>query len=338
MKILKKLAALAVPVLLAVLIGCGGGGSSRGTGGSPDALTRQQVKNGFGMSLIALAQSGMMPGAGSTAGTSGGSTGSAGSVPFVGAFVRQFLPGIGRGVETIGTRVSTTGDSGTGGSTSSGGGGEEPPPIYFDEYLGLWVEWVSTDNQFSTLLFEDEAKTKPAGSFDNTFDFDGNYTSTFEITAGPFAGAHGRYETTVAGDGESGETTYDNTWPTWGHDEGSATWGPNGSEWHHRSDMPDGSWYQSQGAFGANGGGSASGSDSLGYRYEFTYNENGSGKGRVEGPQSGLPCTITWRADGFTRIVWADGTVEEYDPNDWFGEGGTTGSVGGTSSTGVTPD
>lgn len=328
MTLFQRFAALIVPVALAVLIGCGGGGSNSGPSGSaPTALTRQQVKDGFGQSIIALAQSGMV---GGSVGTSGGSTGSMGGVPFIGAFVRQFLPGPG-----ILLSRDTTGGGGTTGSTSSGGGGELPE-IYFDEYLGLWVEWTETGNTYSTNLFEDQEKTKPAGSFVNTFDESGNFTSTFTISAGPFAGAHGLYETVVSNEGASGETTYDNTWPTWGHDAGTASWSDNGSQWHHRSELPDDSWFESNGTFNSNGSGSASGSDSRGYNYSFTYNADGSGRGRVEGPDAGLPCTLTWDTSGVTRIVWADGSVETYDPNQWFEEGGTTGNatgdVGGTSN------
>jgi hypothetical protein len=328
MTLFQRFAVLFASLALAVLIGCGGGGGSNSgpTGTAPNALTRQQVKDGFAQSIIALAQSGM---GGGSVGTSGGNTGSMGGVPFVGAFIRQFVPGTGSWL----TRDTTGGGTGsTNGSTTSGGG--EPPELYFDEYLGLWVQWTESGNTFSTNLFEDQEKTKPAGSFVNTFTENGSFTSTFAITAGPFAGAQGVYETVVANDGESGETTYDNTWPTWGHDEGSASWNANGSSnWQHRSELPNDSWFESNGSFRANGSGSASGSDSRGYHYSFTYNPDGSGRGRVEGPDAGLPCTLEWNSSGVTKITWADGSVETYDPNEWFEEGGTsggnTGSVGG---------
>lgn len=327
MSLFQRFSVLFAALALAVLIGCGGGGSNSNSGGSsPNALTRQQVKDGLGQSLIALAQSGM---GGGSVGTSGGSTGSMGGVPFVGSFVRQFLPG-----GEFFTRGTSGGGEGTTGSTSSGGGGEEPT-IYFDEYLGLWVEWSEEGNTFSTNLYEDEAKTKPAGSFVNTFTENGNFTSTFSITAGPFAGAHGVYETVVGSDGASSETTYDNTWPTWGHDEGTASWSENGSAWHHRSELPNDAWFESDGAFNANGSGTASGSDSRGYHYSFTYNADGSGRGRVEGPDAGLPCTLTWTSDGVTKIKWADGTEETFDPNSWFdGDDGWSGTSSSTGSTG----
>lgn len=334
MTLFQRFSVLFAAFALAVLIGCGGGGSSSNpTGSAPSALTRQQVKDGFAQSIIALAQSGM--GGGASVGTSGSNTGSMGGVPFVGAFIRQFVPGTGSWLTRDTTGGGTTG---TNGSTTSGGG--EHPEIYFDEYLGLWVEWTESGNTFSTNLFEDEAKTKPAGSFVNTFTENGNFTSTFSITAGPFTGAHGVYETVVSNNGESGETTYDNTWPTWGHDEGSASWNANGSSnWQHRSEMPDDSWFESNGSFNANGSGAASGSDSRGYRYSFTYNADGSGRGRVEGPDAGLPCTLEWNSDGIIKIKWADGSTETYDPNQWFEDdwsGTSGGSTGGnTGSTGA---
>lgn len=334
MSLIKRLAALAIPLALAILIGCGGGGSSTNRGTSPNALTRQNVKEGFGLTLMALAQSGMGP-IGAGAGTSGGTNGGGGGVPYVGAFVHSFLPGPGGPLARVkATRGDVGTSGGTTGTTTSGGGGETPE-IYFDEYLGLWVEWSWSDNEYSTLLFEDEAKTQPAGSFHTTYT-ETSFTSTFEITAGQFKGAHGRYVSTYTDEGGfASETTYDNTWPGYGHDEGTATWSETGSQWHHRGDLEDGSWYESDGAFTVAGGGHSSGSDSRGYRYDFTYNPDGSGSGRVEGPENGLPCTITWRADGFTRIVWADGSVEEFDPNDWIG-GGTTGSgTGGDANTGT---
>jgi hypothetical protein len=309
--------ALFLAVAMALLIGCGGSGS--GTGGvAPSALTRQQVRDGLGHTIMALAQSGAMPSA--AVGTSGGSTGGYyAGVPFIGGYVRFSEPGMGA--------VGGSEGGSTGGTTGSGGGDEPAITLYFDEYLGLWAETTFTENSMTTQLFEDEAKTKPAGSFAVEYTA-GSYVSTFEITAGTFAGAHGRYVTTFSEDFTSGETRYENTWPTWGSDHGTSTWGPTGTVWEHRSDATDGTWFETTGQFDAEGNGILTGSDSLGFRYRFEYRADGSGSGRVEGPLPGLPCTISWRADGYTRIVWANGEVEIFEPGDVIA--GTSGGSGGS--------
>lgn len=315
-----------MPLLLALVIGCGGGGGSR-VGGAPLAQTRQQIKEGFGRSILSMAQSGAFGGV--VSGTSGSTSGGGfmgGGVPYIGGYV--FWSGMG------GTTGGTGGggrEVGTGGGTG-GSGGSGTSDLYYDEYLGLWAQYDWTETTSTTHLYEDEAKTKPAGSFNFEYDLTfSNYTSTFEITAGNYAGAHGSYVTAV--DGNNISSTYENFWPGWGSDRGEMTWNDTGGTWSNRSDAANGDWWENSGSYSDTGQGTVSGSDSHGFKYRFNYNPDGTGNGRVEGPVAGLPCTIEWLADGSATITWADGTVERIGPADWGFGGGTSGGGGGDVGT-----
>lgn len=328
MNLLRRILTYAAPVMLAIVIGCGGSrNTSATTGGSPNALTRTSIKNGYSLNLIGLAQSGAAPMAGGGAGTTGSSGGM--GIPFMGAFIRDLAPGGGGGVG-LGLH---RGVREVGGTTGSGGGTEVPTNFYYDEYLGLWVEWSSTETSYSMLLFLDESKSQAAGSMETTYASDfSSYTSKYEITGGPYSGAKGSYESTIDLEGNYA-TSFDNTWPNWGHDKGESVWGPNGGSSTYRSEATDGSWFTASSQFSADGSGSSSSEDSAGHKYKFVYNADGGGSGVVEGPEAGLPAKITWTADGHTKIVWADGSVEEFDPWTWVEDGGgTTGTSGSSAS------
>jgi hypothetical protein len=352
---------------LVLIIGCGGGGSEGSTSGSsPNDQTRSRLMKTLGFSQIAMLQGGFqtLGQAGAindpnSVGTSG-TTGTTGlGMPMIGAFIRNMGSGPaplfasrlrGRGT-TGGTDGGggTTGDGSTGdgttgdgsSGTTSSGGGNDGPYLYFDEWLGLWVETSWTENSWTTLLFIDAEKTQPAGSFQSTYSGWDTYpitgTSTYEISAGPFAGAHGRYETVYNSD-YSGRMDYDNFWPTYGSDEGTSTWNQDGWTWSSSQSLEDGTWSKSSGSYGNDGVGRFVWENSDGYKWTYTYNADGSGSGLIQGPDFGLPAKVTWTPEGHYRIEYADGTVEEWDM--WTGDGGvgfgTTGGggvVGGGSTT-----
>lgn len=359
---------LIVVGLALAIFGCGGGGALRGPGGSPADTTRDAVRESSARAFFGAAQSGALAPMGGMSGTTGSNTGGGFGIFGIGGFVHQFAPGPGGGAGgprsamrlyrqrmqsaqrgTVGTTGSGTDGSVTdgtatdgttndgGGTGGTGGGGWDG--FYFDDYLGLWVDTTSTDTSFSQKLYIDEAKTEPAGSFETTFPtgwdaYPYEYRSSFEITAGDFAGAHGLYVTSISSEME-GTSSYENVWPGFGSDKGWWKWRDGASSWSYEGHSDDGAWYKGSGEFFDDWHGTSTFEDSFGYRFSYVYNSDGSGSAKIEGPDKGLPATMTWTAEGHVRIVWADGTVDEWD---WWGvgvEGGTTGT--GTNGGGGTP-
>jgi len=220
--------------------------------------------------------------------------------------------------------VSSDGGSSPGGQGEDGSdpgpGWDGEPGFYYDEWLGLWVFVQGSDTSSKFELFEDEEKTKPAGTIVSTWPADPSvypqrHTYDYEITAGFMAGSKGTSEIVLVSETE-GRMTYDHTWAGGWTSEGSAAWDGKQYKWTNQSREPDGTWYRDTGTFAEDGSGTVESENSLGYRSRFTYDADGSGKGVIEGPDDGLPAVITWDAEGNVRIVWADGTVEEYN---WYG-------------------
>ncbi|AIE87030.1 hypothetical protein OP10G_3662 [Fimbriimonas ginsengisoli Gsoil 348] len=235
----------------------------------------------------------------------------------------------------MGSSTGSTAGTSTGGT---GGGGWND--FYFDDYLGLWVQTESTDTSFTQHLYADEAKTEPAGLFQTNFPsgwnvFPYQFSSSFAITRGNFTGARGMYVTTVTSD-VKGSSSYENVWPGYGSDKGTSSWNGSSSAWSSEANDTTGAWWKGGGQYFDDGHGSSSYEDSLGFKASFVYNADGSGSARMEGPVTGLPATITWTASGHTRIVYADGTVEEWDAGGFFGGGGEGGTTGAGTDGGNT--
>lgn len=329
---------------LYIVVGCGGGGSSSG-GVAPNAQTRQSVKDGIVHSLMGVAQAGM---GGGVSGTTGGNGGGFG-FPMIGPYLFQFLPGPGGPPPSPMTAArhqahpmegGTSGGT-TGTNTDGGGGGVS---FYYDDYLGLWADMESSDTSYTVSLYEDEAKSVPAGSFHSTFPsgwdtYPYAMDSSFEITAGNFNGAHGHYSMLISSENK-GHSSFETVWPTFGTDTGETSWDNGSSDWKYESHVDD-QWWKGEGSFSPNGSGSSAFSSSAGYTASYVYHSEGSGSGRVTGPDPGLPATIMWSSTGHVKIVYADGSVEEWDPSDYYGDGGTNGSGTSGSNTGggggVTP-
>lgn len=292
------------------LVGCGGGSSSGGGGAAPTTLTRERVKQVVFSEWRSLAQSvwqnaewaGMRNGAGAAEGG-----GSFGVMPMFGGFLRH-LAGI----------------SGAQGSGDDGSPPETRDDFYFDDFLGLWVQIQDRPGRWEMRFFEDEARTRPAGSAVSTYPADWEsypqtFESNYEYTAGALRGARGSYLMRLT-DPVNGSMTYENTYADGSNDRGESTWDASGTRWSNRVELSDGAWYQHQGSWSADGSGSSSMSNSLGYRHTFRYNPDGSGSGTVEGPDPGLPARLTWDMFGNTTIRYADGT-EEVIPSPWgFGD------------------
>jgi hypothetical protein len=338
-KLLLFLVSLAV---LVALISCGG------TGSSPLSETGRSVQLIQRFSFLSMCNSGigfMGFGGGAGAGTTGSNTGgsSGGGVSSIGGYIRNFSgPSGPRALVSHPLGEGTSG--GTNGGTEGGGGGTSGQYFYYDEWLQLWVDTEWSENTFNSLFYEDEAKTLPAGHI--TSDFEGSwetfpqtYTSDYVFTAGSMAGASGTYVCTQV-DEFNGSMTYSDTYKDGSHDQGSSEWSAVGSTWQWRWDGAQGEWYQDSGEWNADGTGTYTCSNSEGWSSIWHYNADWSGSAHFEGPDPLLPADMTWTADGHYRIVYANGTVEEWSWGDiWGGEGETnTTGVGGTTGGGFRPN
>ncbi len=340
---------------LAAMVGCGAGGASSST---PNSQSRQALRSLIGHQELALAQGGAQ-----TAPLGGGAGGAGG-----GMAIRPGIFGIllGHGTFTGGIGIATSvgvSPPGKGVTVSkvvhypfignfvhrftakqvakrTGRGAitrDDSPTFYFDDYLALWVDITSTDTNYSVLLYEDQAKTKPAGHLTSTFPtssttFPQVYHSEFEVTAGTLSGAHGYYDTTISEDGSS-NSSYENSFPDGSHSKGQSSWAVSGeSNWSDRTEGTGGYYFQTSGQFHSDGSGHTVSSDSAGYGQDYTYNADGSGVAIINGPDPGLPAKMVWDNTGKVTITWADGTVEVWDPAKDNGGGGGAGGGGGTGT------
>jgi hypothetical protein len=202
----------------------------------------------------------------------------------------------------------------------------ETPSFYYDYYLGLWVEVKDEPGRSRYSLYEDEAKTRPAGHIETVHPTDWEtfpqiYTHSYEFTAGFLAGSHGSTESVTNAD-FSGRSTYENLYSDGWKDSGTSNWSGRGDySWTSRTETADGKWTTSSGTFRANGSGGTRTETSDGYRAVYTFNADGSGRGRIEGSDPGMPVTIAWDAYGNMTIQYADGTIERI-PGWGYGYGG----------------
>ena len=320
------------------LAGCGGSGSVS-TAGPVTRATQERVSNVVRKLFSGGTMFGAVDGVGAVrgnvaSGNAGGSGAappsadisySGGNVPQLGAFLKNMVA---NGPVSRAKRVSRE----TRVDIDPVPPLWEPQPtFYFDYYLGLWVQtsYDSTKGESRSDLYEDEAKTKPAGFIVSTWPTDWNvfpqvWKSSYSFTAGFLKGAYGSSANVTNAGWASGSSTYENVYADGWKDNGKSNWGTGGSSWFNRSESSDGKvWTESAGSWLNNGSGGTRMSTSDGYEAIFTHNPDGSGRGTVKGPEAGLPATITWDNQGFVTIRYADGTTETF--NRWgiyYGGGG----------------
>ena len=350
--------ALALGVGAIGLVGCGGGGTMIGLAPTRATMAKVhsiQTRSDKSLSLNSspnAAASLSLNGTATNSPTVSGGGGVHRPVSFLGAFLRG---GFGFGGGVSGAGVGSPGSS----TSASGGVGNSFPgahpggrkvrgrdaSFYYDEYLGLWVDFVSTDTSVVSTLFEDQAKTKPAGSITSTFPatfdpaLDYSYTSNYIFTAGTLKGSNGAYHTTFKVDG-SGSSDYTDTEPDGSKSVGSSFTNADGSSsWKSTYKSSTGFTSNDSGSFKVDGSGKSHFDSSDGYVTDYLYNADGSGSGKIAGPDAGLPATIVWDNMGNVTITYADGSVEKYNLWAFVTEGGTatdppppaTGNGGGSA-------
>jgi hypothetical protein len=316
-------------------ISCGGGG---GKGTQTFSATTRSVQNIQRLSAMSMAKSGiaMAPfflgggglSGGTTGSTTGGSVGIGGGISGIGFFFRGFVSPAGLPARMARSRTLAD-ESGT---TGSGGGNGED--FYYDEWLQLWVwaEW--NENVYSSRFYQDEAKTLTAGHSSSTFtgtldSFPQSYASEYELTAGIWAGAHGSFISTQSS-WSDGNMVYDNVYSDGSHDHGQSEWNSVDSSWSSRWEGPSGTiWYEDSGEWHSDGSGVYNCSNSDGWAIAWNYNADWSGTAHITGPDPLLPADMTWTSDGQYRILYADGSVEEWSWDEyWDNESGTSGTTG----------
>lgn len=378
---LRVSAILATAITAVLLTGCGGGGTSRVVSKTPTKATKAHVQSVQILSLRNMAQSGVPNGTftamrGGIAPLAGAVSAVAGSAANGGASTNTAalpVPLLGQFLHNVGstsitsrtkairammahqttlhgkiTRVASTSGSSGGVSGSSGTIIPVDPPVpivmptfYYDDYLGLWVDINDTATTSTYTLYQDQAKTQPAGSIITNFPaadtFPQIFSSTYSYTAGSQAGSGGKYNSTYNAD-NSGSSSYVDIYSDGSKDQGSSSSTANGDyTWTGRTDNADKSYISMSGTFHDDGSGATRTSGSDGYASNFTYNADGSGHGRVTGPDAGLPATIVWDALGNTTITYADGTAD-FIPGWGYGVAVpvTTTNVSSTTTTAVT--
>lgn len=326
--------ALAAMASTLALISCGGGG---GGGSSQLSSTGRAVQNVQRLSVLSMANSGIAiapfmlsghGGGGGTTGTTGGGGFVGGGVPSLGFFFRDF-----GGPGGLAAMSRTRGEDGGGATTGTNGGPQDS--FYYDEWLQLWVDIEWTETNFNIHFYQDEAGTLPAGHVSSSYTGDwGNfpqiYHNEYEFTAGPLAGSHGSYDC-IQTSWSEGNMVYEETYADGSKYEGESQWTNETSTWSSRWDGPNNvGWFQDNGTWSMDGSGTYSCSNSEGWSSTWNYNSDWSGSAHFEGPDPKLPADMTWTSDGHYKVVYADGSVEEWSWEDFWNdvEGGTTGTGG----------
>lgn len=316
-----------VPCLIWVS-GCGGGGGNSVSGSSPTRATKNRVllqqthnvnalmrNGGSSLSAASTANGGTLNssgvGSGSNSGAGGGtSTGgvnsgsASGSLPLVGAFIKN-VASTPKAVRSARIRRAVR--------------SRDASNLYFDDYLGLWVQETDTSTQSTYLLFQDSAGAVPAGSIVTTYPAADSttqvYASTYTFLAGVLSGSHGSYTYSYYPDGSS-YSSYQDAVADGSSDSGTSTSTADGEyAWTSKSTLAGGLTTSDRGAFHPDGSGSTHSRTSDGIISDYYYNADGSGRGTIRGSADGLPAVIVWDNIGNTTITWADGTVDQY--NTW---------------------
>lgn len=335
-------AAIVAGTLAIVSCGGSGGGSKR-----PISPTGRAVQNVQRLSVLSMSRGGiaiapfMLTGPSGGSGTSGGTTGTGGGfgggggVTSLGFFFRDFGGPSGNGA-MLAARSRRSMDPGT---TTGGGGGGSGSDFYFDEWLQLWVAVEWSETSYTTLFYLDEAKSLTAGHVSSTYSgnwdvFPQTYHNEFVFTAGTLAGSHGTYDC-VQASLTDGSMVYDETYADGSRYQGASNWSEQTSTWHSRWDGPANvGWFEDSGTWSLDGTGDYTCSDSDGWSSTWHYYADWSGNAHFEGPDPLLPANMTWTSNGHYRVVYADGSIEEWSWEDFWGDveqGGTTGTGGFTS-------
>jgi len=188
----------------------------------------------------------------------------------------------------------------------------------YDSFYELW--YVTTEDGQGADYFEDEACTKPAGTsrYEQVDAGDGGSfksTGSFNITAGPKAGAKGTSFTELVLAPEFvysfefiGEIPGDMTYST------SGKWDGNGGGYKLYSKDADGKVMRYECSYNNDGTSKVVFTDENDLEFTLNYNADQSGSGTITGKDTTLlPATIVWDANGTGTITFKDGSKETFE-------------------------
>lgn len=183
--------------------------------------------------------------------------------------------------------------------------------ISFDPEEQLWLRGTRTDGNYFGEYFLDEAATQAAG-WKRVIAVPGKRAVDFQVefTAGPRAGYHGTYYQEDA-PGDVYIDRYDFTYPDGHRVQHDFSDGPDWMHGTYRLDRADGTWFSEEGRMNADFSYDWVTLTSEGRTYNRHFMPDHAGTGTIEGSESVLPATLAWGADWNVTITWADGTVEQ---------------------------
>ena len=181
----------------------------------------------------------------------------------------------------------------------------------FDTFYELWAKPVEDGVDY----FEDEACTQPAGSnryrreyAENGSDMEAS--GTFEITAGPKAGARGTSRVSVSSvDGYVYWFLFEGSIPGFATYKTEGRWDSEGGGYEQYSEGADGKVTRYLCFYRPDGTSRVEFTGSMGFEFRLEFASDRSGTGSVTGSNTELlPATVEWDASGSGSVVFQDGS------------------------------
>jgi hypothetical protein len=200
------------------------------------------------------------------------------------------------------------------------------PPDYFDDTLGLWVEFVEGDPNDPESPSGDRYTVDEEGTIDAGHAFSwvsgGDGTEPFTIrmetiiTAGNYAGLDEETILTSFPDGRN-EIDFHAIYPHEGTFDYEGSWDVNGlGTVEGKFTLLDGTWERYVVSNDEAPGAQVVFETSAGVTVSLAFAEDGSGTGTITGNGEGLPAAVAWDIEGEGLITWSDGTTSEvFIPN-----------------------
>jgi hypothetical protein len=188
--------------------------------------------------------------------------------------------------------------------------------VVFDPTLGLWYTiQIAPDGTFEK-MYQDKAKTMPAGSLAYTVnDAALTLSGTFSVNLGPYGGLNGTYLQSLQSVGWNGSIAFTNsavgTTDSQFEIKTSSTGGYVGKATNGVA-LQSGYTQTEVVAWPGDGTFTATTTDSNACKSSFNFTATLSGSGKVTGNAPGLPATITWNTGGNGAVTYADGSTAQF--------------------------
>lgn len=217
----------------------------------------------------------------------------------------------------------------------------EESDVYFDSWLGLWVDPNWTETRSEIKYFVDQALSQPGGQavYESSSPSTGIFNSTWteELTAGLRAG----FRRSGSWTWSDAAMTY--SWsesaqdPMYGSSSSSGSYSPTAGGTYTSRWEKDGVWNEISGSHRPDGSWTQVTRSSLGVTMTLNGAPDGSRTGTITGSSFFLPATLVFDRNGQGEITWKDGSKTPfslYGADGGGTSGGDTGSTGGGGSSG----